>query len=196
MSSRITVYYDFASTLCFVAHQMMKRMASELDDLELELLWRPLDLTLLASWRRGDEIKGPGRANVERVIQELEVATEVPDYWMDSRPAHALIVALEGQAGEAAWRDRIFESVYRDRNWLDQGSWLAELADEFGVDRLELSSARAFDRIEFRTLEAKERQVSGVPSFLLGEWPFSGIQELETMRSIFSRYVRRNVEIH
>ena len=196
MGSRVTVYYDFASTLCYVAHQVMGRMQPELETLELELLWRPLDLTLLTGWRRGDAIKNAARANTERVVQELEVPTRIPDYWMDSRPAHALIVALEGAPGEAECRGRIFERVYQRGEPLDQGDWLAKLAEEYGVDRSELSSLRAFDRIEFRTIEAKERQVSGVPSFLLGDWPFTGIQEIATMRSIFSRYVSRNVEIH
>lgn len=196
MGSKITVYYDFASALCYVAHQMMKRMAPDLASLELELLWRPLDLTLLSSVRRGDRMIGPGRANSQRVVDELKVPTQLPEYWMDSRPAHALIVALEGKPEEAECRERIFARVFEAGEPLDQGTWLAEFADEYSVPRDELSSLRAFDRIEFRTLEAKERQVSGIPSFLLGEWPFTGIQEIETMRSIFSRYVTRNVEIH
>ena len=44
----IRVYYDFASTLCYVAHRVMCRIEEEIGELGVELEWRPIDLTMAA----------------------------------------------------------------------------------------------------------------------------------------------------
>ena len=33
--------------------------------------------------------------------------------------------------------------------------------------------------------------MTGVPTFMLDEWPFGGIQEDRTMRALFARYARK-----
>jgi predicted DsbA family dithiol-disulfide isomerase len=38
----VRVYYDFASSLCYVAHRVMERMAADLDALGIALAWRPI----------------------------------------------------------------------------------------------------------------------------------------------------------
>ena len=43
---RVRVYYDFASTLCYVGYRVMQRMRSDLDALAIVLDWTPLDLDL------------------------------------------------------------------------------------------------------------------------------------------------------
>ena len=47
------------------------------------------------------------------------------------------------------------------------------------------------------TRSARAQQVSGVPNFMLGEWPFGGIQTEDTMRKILTRYAtkRRRGEV-
>ena len=57
----ILVHYDFASSLCYIAHRVMVRMADEIEELGLDLVWRPLDLTRLTGWRRGDPMHDPAR---------------------------------------------------------------------------------------------------------------------------------------
>ena len=46
----IRVYYDFASTLCYVAHRVLSRIEDEITELGVELEWRPIDLTMAAPW--------------------------------------------------------------------------------------------------------------------------------------------------
>ena len=59
---RVAVHYDFASTICYVAHRVMQRMAGDLEALGIELTWTPLDLAALVGWRRGETVDGPRRA--------------------------------------------------------------------------------------------------------------------------------------
>ena len=193
---RIPVYYDFASTLCFVAHRVLQRMREELDAMEIELLWSPLDLTGLASWRRGDPIQGSGLANTLRVARELKVEVRVPDQWMDSRAAMALDLELKGDPRREACRERIFSQIYEQGRSLDERDWLDALAREHDVAPEQIRSGRAYARIEVSTLEAAENQVTGVPTFLFGGWPVVGIQEIGTMRSMFSRFVERRETVH
>ena len=45
-----------------------------------------------------------------------------------------------------------------------------------------------------RTREARLGMVTGVPTFMLDNWPFGGIQEDDTMVSILTRYARKKRE--
>ena len=64
---RVTVplYYDFASTLCYVAHRVLQRMEGELAELALELVWTPVDLVRLTGWPRDAEIRFAVRSSLE-----------------------------------------------------------------------------------------------------------------------------------
>ena len=47
------------------------------------------------------------------------------------------------------------------------------------------------ESLEVLTREAASQMVTGVPTFMLGEFPFGGIQEEDTMRSILGRFADR-----
>ena len=51
--------------------------------------------------------------------------------------------------------------------------------------------ARAADELVARTRHAHAQEVTGVPNFMLGSWPFGGIQTDETMLSILGRFAAR-----
>ena len=51
----------------------------------------------------------------------------------------------------------------------------------------------ALEAVEVETLLATEANVSGVPTFMLGEWPLGGIQDEQTMQSVFRRYAAARV---
>jgi predicted DsbA family dithiol-disulfide isomerase len=41
------------------------------------------------------------------------------------------------------------------------------------------------------TERAREEQVTGVPTFMLGAWPFGGIQNDDTMLRVLERFARK-----
>lgn len=187
-SLRVRVYYDFASSLCYVAHRMMERMEGTLAELDIALEWRPLDLARITGWPRGARVEGPRRENALRVASELEVPLRMPAVWMDSRPANAAALALAGSAREATWRERVFSGVFEQGGSLDDAaSWAREL----GLDLEVLAGEAQHRALEDETRDAAGREVCGVPTFMLGEWPFGGIQEEFTMRSILGRWAAR-----
>jgi predicted DsbA family dithiol-disulfide isomerase len=188
---RVPLYYDFASSLCYVAHRVMQRMQDEIAGHGIALEWVPLDLVRLSGWRRGDAIEGVRRENAVRVAKELEVPLRMPGRWMDSRRASAVALALRGTAAEPAWREAVFARVYREGRPIDGPGELEALAAQAGLDLARLDVPRALDRVEFETQVAIEAQVTGVPTFLFDGWPLGGIQEEATMRSLFERYARK-----
>jgi predicted DsbA family dithiol-disulfide isomerase len=190
---RVPVYYDFASSLCYVAHRVMERLAGPLDDLGIELAWTPLDLTGLAGFRRGAALEGPRRANVLRVAQELGVPVRIPACWMDSREANAVGLALAstGSPREPTWRERVFSSIQEEGRSLDESGAVARLAGDLGLELAELLSPERLDALERETARARDDQVTGVPTFMLDGWALGGIQEDATMLSLLGRWAAR-----
>ena len=57
----------------------------------------------------------------------------------------------------------------------------------FAPDALE----RGLCELENRTREAAEAMVTGVPTFMLSNWPMGGIQDDDTMVSLIRRFANR-----
>lgn len=188
---RVRVYYDFASTLCYVGYRVMARLQSELDALALDLAWTPLDLVGITGWPRGAPVAGPRRDNALRVARELGVDVKMPALWMDSRRAGAIALALAGTPREGAWRERVLSGVYEEGRLLDEPGVLDDFARDLGLELGEFDVAAAHSALAERTREAREAEVTGVPTFMLGPWPIGGIQEESTMKSLLGRWARK-----
>ncbi len=188
---RVPVHYDFASTVCYVAHRVMDRMAPTLEELGVELAWTPVDLSRMTGYARGREMPEARRANARRIAADLAVAVEPPPVWMDSRPAGAgaLLAARAGR--DTTWRERIWTALFEERRDAPGVEEVVALAAEldlaFESDALE----RAMDELDELTLLALDAQVTGVPTFMLGGWPFGGIQTEDTMAHVLERYARK-----
>jgi predicted DsbA family dithiol-disulfide isomerase len=183
----VPVHYDFASTLCYVAHRVMQRIAADLDGLGVALAWTPLDLAQLLGYRRGAPMPAERRANALRVAADLGVPLAVPATWRDSREWNAAaLLAAEAGCG----------SAFREAAWCA----LFEAADEPPLEavaaRCGLALGRsALDAAVARLAEATERaragEVAGVPTFVLDGWPLGGIQSESTMRAMLGRFAAR-----
>ncbi len=194
--ARIPIHFDFASTLCYVAHRVMGAMGHDLEALGIELCWTPVDLTQLTGWPRGADVPDLRRENAERVARDLAVPVVVPRVWPDSRAANASALLAEeaGAVRAAAWRERVWSALFEERRDLDDPSEVARLAHRAGFAFEPGDLAGAAEELERRTLLAAAEEVTGVPTFMLDRWAFGGIQSPETMRSIFERWVVRRAQ--
>lgn len=176
------VYYDFASTMCFVAQRVVDRISPELAALGVRLRWRPLDFTWLTGWQRGRPFRSEARRKAEVVAADLHVpVAHPPDLWMDSRPASEHALALSEER-EESFRQRVWSEVY------DAGR---DLGGEDLLRELAVDAPMEFPRLEAETRRARELGVAGVPSFVLGEWPVGGIQDDATMLRFLGRFAER-----
>jgi len=186
----IPVHYDFASTICFVAHRVIERMREDLDAMGVAIEWRPIDLSAITGWRRGASVEGPRRDNALRVAAELEVELAMPAVWLDSRPAGAVALALAGSEREAAWRERVWSAVFEETRDIGVEGEVERLAADLAIDLERLPGARDLSRVDAATEAAREAEVIGVPTFHVG-FPLGGIQEPDTMKLLFQRWVDR-----
>lgn len=191
---RIRTYYDFASTLCYVAHRVFGEMRDEIAALGIELDWVPIDLADLLGWRRGVAVEPARRANAERVAAEHGVKVQPLPVWPDSRDANALALVLARGPQAAAFRERVFSGVFEERRVLDAPGELEAFARDLGVAVDARRLERARDELEFRTQVAREEEVTGVPTLMLGEFPFGGIQARDTTRMVLERWAQRQGE--
>ena len=196
----IPVHYDFASTLCYVTHRVMERIAHRLEpetetDPPVVFHWTPLDLAGLLNWNRGGVVPEDRRANVLRVAEELDVPVRVSPVWLDSRIANAAAIVLEerdesGQL-EAAWRERTYTAIFEEGRPCGDPDEVKSWARDLGVSLADTEIEAGEEELERRTVEAAGAQVTGVPTFMLSHWPMGGIQDDDTMVSLIRRFAKR-----
>lgn len=189
MAARLTipVHYDFSSTICYVAHRVLERMAGDLEAMSVALDWRPVDLVKITGWKRGIVVEGPRRENALRVAAELGVAVRMPGSWLDSRRAAAIALALSADR-EAAWRERVWSAVFEEARDIGAAGEVERLAADLSIDLAGLDGARDYTALDRETTSAREAEVIGVPTFHVG-FPLGGIQEPDTMRLLLQRWV-------
>jgi len=194
---RVPVHYDFASSLCFVAHRVLGRMADFLDEIDVELVWTPLDLTRLTAWRPGAPIAADRRAEIREIAAALDVPMQVPVHWADSIAVGAATVALLDRDPEAAarvepaWRERVFTAVYEQGRACDDPALVGGVLEEMGLTLSADERERGEEALHARTVRAAEASVTAVPTLMLGPWPLSGVHEEATFRSLLGRFVAR-----
>jgi predicted DsbA family dithiol-disulfide isomerase len=187
----IPIYFDYASTLCYIAWRIIGELKLELD---FEPLWKGIPI----QWRNHASRPGNALGTVERVkiatvIAETGVQVTPPDCWIDSEAA-LMGSELAREAGVfEPFHDKVFRSAFElglDISHLDR---LAEIAAAVGMD------SEAFRQgIQWRLTasclmenksEADRFSALGYPTFMLGEFPLIGIQPKETMRLLLARFL-------
>jgi predicted DsbA family dithiol-disulfide isomerase len=189
---RVRVHYDFASSLCYVAHRALARLATPLDALGIELVWTPLELArLVGPHRPGAAIDELRRANAARVAAELGVALRVPRVWPDVATLGAVALLADERGRGSSFRERAFSAVFEEGLVAADAPAALRLARDLSLALEPEALAPALQELERRTEAAREEQVSGVPTFMLGSWPFGGIQTDETMLRVFERFAAK-----
>jgi predicted DsbA family dithiol-disulfide isomerase len=191
---RVPVYYDFASIICYVAHRVMERLTRTLEELEIDLLWSPLDLAQLSPYQRGGTIPEASRVNAARIARELSVPVQIPSLWLDSRPLNSSAIAADELGRGEIWRERVWKALFEEDRALEDVEEVAALARQAEIPIGQDAIAAAQSQLETLTALATHEMVTGVPTFMLGRWSFGGIQQEDTMRIVLERFARRSRE--
>jgi predicted DsbA family dithiol-disulfide isomerase len=188
------VYYDFASTLCYVAHRVLSGIADEVEDLGVELEWRPIDLTMAAPWSRGDSFNEEVRSAVRETGMALGLDVEMPDPWLDSRPASLIALRAPSAGAESRWRHEVFDSIF-ERKTTELTPEMLGLAQRLVGDDALPDEDKGFVYVEESTREALALGVTGVPTILLDNWLFGGVYDPESMLSILRQLSEKYREL-
>ena len=193
---RIPIYFDYASTLCYIAWRIVTELE---DELGFEALWKGVPIAAR------DFRAKPGRMLGERERQKvLFVAAETgvrvapPASWIDSR------AALEGSeiARDAgvfpAYHGAVFRAAFDESADIADRGVLDAIAERAGLDRSEfraaLDSGAMSTRLAEHKREADEFSALGYPTFILGDFPMIGIQPIESMRLLLGRFIRQRAD--
>jgi predicted DsbA family dithiol-disulfide isomerase len=187
----IPIYYDYASSLCYVAKKVMEQLEGQL---EIALLWKGVQISRRhQGWKNGEMIGDEARGKIFRVAQETGVALRVPERWLDSA------YALEGagfareQGKFAEYHDTVFAAVFEEGKDIGDLLTLLSVAERIGLPAAGLEQALKAGtfaaRVKETEAEAATFGIVGYPTFMLGEFPLTGIQPTETMRLLIQRYI-------
>ena len=204
----VFVYYDFASSLSYVAHRVLARIDRELAEERIELRWKAIDLTGIGRFQRGRLLDPVRRRSLIEVATALDVELDPPARWPDSRLAGEVALTLDlaidrglDPAVEREWRRGVFTTFYEqgDRDDLDQLAGAVEqLFGQFerrghfgkrGVATVDdLAAGR---RLAAATGSAVAAGVEGAPTLMFDAFPLCGIHDEATMLGMIQRYARR-----
>lgn len=187
----IPIYYDYASSLCYIAKKVMEQLRGKL---EIELLWKGVQIARRhQGWKNGEMIGDEAKGKIFRVARETGVTLHVPTHWLDSA------YALEGTEFArkhnkfAEYHDAIFRAGFEDGKDIGDLPTLLSVAESVGLPPKEFEIAMNDGRFTTRVKETEEEartfQVVGYPTFMLGAFPLIGIQPAETMRLLIQRYI-------
>jgi predicted DsbA family dithiol-disulfide isomerase len=187
----IPIYFDYASTLCYVAWRIVRDLEAELEFLPL---WKGVPIRLRDGRARpGNPLGAIERMKVMTALAETGVAVQPLEQWIDSS------LALEGAelAREGGvlplYHERVFRALFEDRADISQLDLLVQIASECGLDsgcfRADLVSGRMAPRIAANKDEAGRLSALGYPAFILGDFPLIGIQPIATMRLLLRRFI-------
>jgi predicted DsbA family dithiol-disulfide isomerase len=129
----IPIYFDYASTLCYIAWRIVGELRHEL---EFEPLWKgvPICWRSRAS-RPGNSLGSIERAKISSVIAETGVQVIPPQSWVDTEAA-LMGSELARQAGVFdQFHDRIFRALFEDGADISDPDRLTEIAAAAGMDR-------------------------------------------------------------
>ena len=190
----IPIYYDYASSLCYVAKKVMEQLRGEL---EIELLWKGVQISRRhQGWKNGEMIGDEAKGKIFRIARETGVTLQVPDHWLDSSYALEGAEFAREQGKFAEYHENVFRSAFEEGKDIGDLSILLNIAENVGLSRSEFERALQVgtftSRVKDIESEAATFNVVGYPTFMLGTFPLIGIQPAETMRLLIQRYIDKS----
>jgi predicted DsbA family dithiol-disulfide isomerase len=189
----VPIYYDYASSLCYVAKKIMDRLEGEL---AVELRWKGVQISRRhPGWKNGEAIGEQTQGKILRISRETGVPIRIPEKWLDSAYALEGAELAKDQGKFPEYHSAIFAAVFEDGKDIGDRKVLFSLAEQAGLPTAELERHLAEGtftaRVKETEAEATTFAVVGYPTFMLGPFPLIGIQPYETMKLLLQRYLEQ-----
>jgi predicted DsbA family dithiol-disulfide isomerase len=189
----VPIYFDYASTLCYIAWRIVRELEPELG---FEAMWKGVPIALRDHRAKpGRKLGEQERQKVLMVSAETGVAVAPPDQWIDSTAALEGSEFARDTGALPAYHEAVFRAAFEQHIDIANRAVLESIAQRCGIDirefRTALESRRMAPRIEAHRREADEFSALGYPTFILGDYPLIGIQPISTMRQVIARFIRQ-----
>jgi len=198
MAIKIEMFSDFICPFCYIGFETVRKLKPEFD---LDIAWRgfqihpdwPAEGMPAAEFRRemSPETRRAIWTRIQAMAEEVGCSMKPPELLTNSRPAlEAAEFAAEIGKGEE-FEERVYRAYFSEGLNIGQPGVVADLAADVGIDRAELGGAIASNRYAMRiknnAMSANQKGISGVPTFLIGDWPLVGAQSEDAMRRVLQR---------
>jgi predicted DsbA family dithiol-disulfide isomerase len=188
---RIPIFFDYASTLCYIAWRIVKELEAEL---KFEALWKGVPIAIRDHRAKPGRILGDReREKVLMVAAETGIPVAPPSSWIDSSAALQGSEIARDASVFAAYHDAVFRAAFEQRIEIANLEVLGAIAERAGMNRGQflqaIESGAMNERIEANKREADEFSALGYPTFILGDFPLIGIQPIESMRLLIGRFL-------
>lgn len=202
-ADRITIYSDYVCPFCYLGRRALDAYLASRED-ELEIDWRPYDLRSRKRRSDGsiDESIDDGkdeayfaqvRRNVDRLRREYAVE-EMCDI-DEVRGVDSLLAQLAAVSVQRAYPDHwlafdeaIFAALWVEGRDVGDPAVLVDLAESVGVPGEEIRHAIDDPELRERLAEAfaaaRRQGVTGVPTFVYGEYVARGAVPPEQLRRL------------
>ncbi len=204
MALKVVMFSDFICPFCYVGFETMRKLKPEFD---IQLEWRGFQIHpdwpstgIPAERLHAGADPASRRALWERISAMADAVgftMKPPAMLTNSRAALAATEFARESGRDEALEERIYRAYFGEGVNIGDAAEVARLGADAGLDPAEVAAAFDSPRYELRlknnALAAHQRDVSGVPTFFIGDFPLVGAQSIETMRSIFQRVTERFV---
>lgn len=200
MALKIVMFSDFICPFCYIGFEVIRKLKSEFD---FQLEWRGFQIH--PEWPAegipaARAIADPAaREAVWQRIGAMAQATGLkmtpPAVFTNSRAALAATEFAREAGQDEVLEERIFRAYFNEGSNIGDPAIVTRLAGEAGLDADAVGDAIESPKYELKlknnALAAHQRDVSGVPTFFIGDYPLVGAQSADAMRSILQRATER-----
>ncbi|MDB5108072.1 MAG: hypothetical protein JWM69_1013 [Candidatus Binatus sp.] len=190
---RIPIYFDYASTLCYIAWRIVTELEREL---EFEPLWKGVPIVLRDYGAKPGKFLGEReRQKILMVAAETGIDVSPPKSWIDSTAAlHGSELARDAGVFPI-YHGEVFRAGFERGEDIANPEVVTRIAESAGIDRASfraaLESGAMANRIADHKREADDFSALGYPTFVLGDFPMTGIQPIDSMRMLIGRYLKQ-----
>lgn len=202
MPLKIQMFSDFICPFCYIGFEVVRKLKPEFD---IELEWRGFEIH--PEWplegmpaerfyqSRGPQWREAVWRNIDAMAAEIQLPMKAPSILSNSRLALEVAeFAIESRLGEA-YEERVYRAYFQEGANIGDPAVVKALAREAGIDSAALEEALHSRKYELKlknsVMAAHSRDVTGVPTFFIGEFPLVGAQSVDVMRRVLKRAVER-----
>ena len=189
---RIPIYFDYASTLCYSTWRIVKELEREL---AFDALWKGVPIAMRDLRAKPGRVLGDAeRQKVLMVAAETGIKVAPPRAWIDSSAELQGAEIARDACSFTEYHDAVFRAAFEERADIASAGVLDAIAERAGINRARfrtmLDSGAMLARITEHKREADEFSALGYPTFMLGDFPMTGIQPIESMRLLLGRFIQ------
>src|SRR5258707_3894971 len=130
---RIPIFFDYASTLCYIAWRIVRELESELD---FEALWKGVPIaTRDFRAKPGLALGDRERQKVLMVAAETGILVAPPPSWIDSRAALQGSELARDAGVFSAYHDDVFRAAFDASEDISRPELLETIAERAGMNR-------------------------------------------------------------